>query len=133
MNDSNMIIVFFGELSTKGKNIMNFIRLLGSNIKKSLKEYHELKYEIKKDHIYIHLNGIDYDKVALKLKKIPGILSFSLATRVDKDLKVIKEEADRQYKEVNPSTFKIDCKRIDKTFILHSDEVNRQVGGYIRK
>lgn len=131
MNDSNMIIVFFGELSTKGKNIMNFIRLLGSNIKKSLKEYHELKYEIKKDHIYIHLNGIDYDKVALKLKKIPGILSFSLATRVDKDLKVIKEEADRQYKEVNPSTFKIDCKRIDKTFILHSDEVNRQVGGYI--
>ena len=91
MNDSNMIIVFFGELSTKGKNIMNFIRLLGSNIKKSLKEYPELKYEIKKDHIYIHLNGIDYDKVALKLKKIPGILSFSLATRVDKDLKVIKE------------------------------------------
>jgi adenylyl- and sulfurtransferase ThiI len=30
---TDMIIVFFGELSTKGKNIMDFIRLLGHNIR----------------------------------------------------------------------------------------------------
>ena len=33
MNSNKMIIVFYGELSTKGKNIMDFIRLLGKNIK----------------------------------------------------------------------------------------------------
>lgn len=131
MNSSNMIIVFYGELSTKGKNIMNFIRLLGSNIKKALADFKKLSYEIKKDHIYIILNGEDYSLVSLKLKKIPGILSFSLATKVEKELTEIKKEADRQYKESNLKTFKIDCKRIDKTFPLHSDEVNRHVGGYI--
>lgn len=126
-----MIIVFFGELSTKGKNIMDFIRLLGNNIKKTLKEFKTLTYEVKKDHIYIHLNDEDFEKVSSKLKKVPGILSFSLARRVDKDLDIIKKEADRQYKEVNPTTFKIDCKRIDKNFPIHSDDINRQVGGYI--
>lgn len=131
MNNSNMIIVFYGELSTKGKNIMNFIRLLGTNIKKTLADFKKLTYEIKKDHIYIILNGEDFSLVSLKLKKVPGILSFSLATKVEKDLAEIKKEADRQYKEVNPKTFKIDCKRIDKTFPMHSDEVNRHVGGYI--
>lgn len=131
MNSSNMIIVFYGELSTKGKNIMNFIRLLGSNIKKALVDFKKLIYEIKKDHIYIILNGEDFSLVSLKLKKIPGILSFSLATKVEKELTEIKKEADRQYKESNLKTFKIDCKRIDKTFPLHSDEVNKHVGGYI--
>lgn len=131
MTNLDMIIVFFGELSTKGKNIMDFIRLLGNNIKKTLKEFKTLTYEVKKDHIYIHLNDEDFEKVSSKLKKVPGILSFSLARRVDKDLDIIKKEADRQYKEVNPTTFKIDCKRIDKNFPIHSDDINRQVGGYI--
>ena len=45
----------------------------------------------------------------------------------------IKKEADRQYKEISPSTFKIDCKRVDKEFPLHSDDINRQVGGHILK
>ena len=57
MNSNKMIIVFYGELSTKGKNIMDFIRLLGKNIKESLKDFN-LTYDIKKDHIYIHLPSI---------------------------------------------------------------------------
>ena len=126
-----MIIVFFGELSTKGKNIMNFIRLLGANIKIALKKFTSLSYEIKKDHIYILLNGESFEEVSKPLKKVPGILSFSLATRIDKDINKIKEEAFRQYQDTKPTTFKIHCKRIDKTFPLHSDEVNRQVAGYI--
>ena len=39
MGNTDMIIVFFGELSTKGKNIMNFIRLLANNIKVALKDF----------------------------------------------------------------------------------------------
>lgn len=126
-----MIIVFFGELSTKGKNIMNFIRLLGTNIKIALKKFTSLTYEIKKDHIYILLNGESFEEVSKPLKKVPGILSFSLATRIDKNIDEIKKEAFKQYQDIKPFTFKIHCKRIDKTFPLHSDEVNRQVAGYI--
>ena len=132
MNSNQMIIVFYGELSTKGKNIMDFIRLLGKNIKESLKDFN-LTYDIKKDHIYIHLQNENVTEITQRLKKVPGILSFSIATKVDKDMDEIKKEADRQYKEISPSTFKIDCKRVDKEFPLHSDDINRQVGGHILK
>ena len=132
MNSNKMIIVFYGELSTKGKNIMDFIRLLGKNIKESLKDFN-LTYDIKKDHIYIHLQNENVTEITQRLKKVPGILSFSIATKVDKDMDEIKKEADRQYKEISPSTFKIDCKRVDKEFPLHSDDINRQVGGHILK
>ncbi len=132
MNSNKMIIVFYGELSTKGKNIMDFIRLLGKNIKESLKDFN-LTYDIKKDHIYIHLQNENVTEITKRLKKVPGILSFSIATKVDKDMDEIKKEADRQYKEISPSTFKIDCKRVDKEFPLHSDDINRQVGGHILK
>ena len=132
MNSNKMIIVFYGELSTKGKNIMDFIRLLGKNIKESLKDFN-LTYDIKKDHIYIHLQNDNITEITQRLKKVPGILSFSIATKVDKDMDEIKKEADRQYKEISPSTFKIGCKRVDKEFPLHSDDINRQVGGHILK
>lgn len=131
--NTDLIIIFFGELSTKGKNIMNFIRLLGKNIKSALKNFPNLTYEIKKDHIYIQLNGEDYEEVKKQLKKVSGIGSFSLAKSVNKDLNSIQIEADNLYKKVQPKTFKIDTKRTDKDFPIHSDEVSRKVGAYILK
>lgn len=126
-----MIIVFFGELSTKGKNIMDFIRLLGKNIRSTLKEFTALTYEVKKDHIYILLNGTPYEDVKKKLVKVPGLLSFSLAKEVPNDLEAIKEEALDLYRRSGAKTFKADCRRIDKDFPVHSDDVNRAIGGRI--
>ncbi len=129
--NSNLIVVFFGELTTKGKNIRDFINLLGKNIRFALKKYKNLTYDIRRDHIYIHLNGEDYASIKEDLSKVPGIGSFALAIRVDKDLAAIKEQALERYKEVSPSSFKIDTKRADKTFPLTSDEISREVGAYI--
>ena len=39
------IMVRFGELSTKGKNKKDFIRILFTNIKHSLSDYPEVKLE----------------------------------------------------------------------------------------
>ena len=131
--NTDMIIVFFGELGTKGKNIMDFIRLLGKNIKIALKDFPTLSYDIKKDHIYILLNQEDYASVAEKLKKVPGIGSFALAKAVDKDLEAISVCANKMYQESGKVTFKVACRRADKTFELHSDDVARKVGAYILK
>jgi thiamine biosynthesis protein ThiI len=128
---TDMIIVFFGELSTKGKNIMDFIRLLGRNIKYALRDFKKLTYEIKKDHIYILLNGEDYEEVKKGLSKVSGLISFALAKAIDKDMDKINEESLRLYKLSGKKTFKVDCKRVDKTFPHHSDEVNREVGSFI--
>ncbi len=131
MENTDMIIVFFGELSTKGKNIMDFIRLLGKNTRYALRDFKNLTYEVKKDHIYILLNGEDYNEVKKQLVKVSGILSFAYAKNVGRDMKNIKEECLNLYLSSGATTFKADCKRVDKEFPIHSDDVNRQIGGYI--
>lgn len=128
---TDMIIVFFGELSTKGKNIMDFIRLLGRNIKVALKKHETLTYEIKKDHIYILLNGTDYEEVKKDLLKVSGIGSFALAKAIDRDIQKVSEEALSLYQRSGKTTFKIAARRADKDFEMHSDEINRAVGSYI--
>lgn len=129
--NTDMIIVFFGELGTKGRNIMDFIRLLGKNIKYALKDFPSLTYEIKKDHIYILLNGESYDEVKKKLKKVSGIGSFALARSVSKDMDEISKEALGLYLKSGVSTFKIATKRADKSFPIHSDDISKKVGAYV--
>lgn len=131
MNSSDMIIVFFGELSTKGKNIMDFIRLLAHNTMHALRKFPALKYEIRKDHLYILLNGTSYEEVKKELRKVPGIGSFSHAHAVGRTIEEIQEQALSLYKESGVKTFKIQARRPDKTFPMTSDEINRSVGSYI--
>ena len=129
--NTDMIIIFFGELSTKGKNIMNFIRLLGNNIKYALRDFKKLTYEIRKDHIIILLNGEDFSEVKKPLKKVSGIGSFALAKNVDKNMDAISEEAKEVYLLSKKTTFKVETRRADKDFPIHSDDVSRKVGSYI--
>lgn len=133
MANSDMIMVFFGELSTKGKNIMDFIRLLGKNIRHALRNFATLEVEVKKDHIYVILNQENYDDVKKVLKKVPGIGSFALAKSVENDIEKIKEEGERVYLQSKETTFKVETKRVYKDFPMHSDEINRAVAGRILK
>lgn len=128
---TDMIIVFFGELSTKGKNIMDFIRLLGRNIKTALKSYEKLSYEIKKDHIYILLNGEDDRPIRDILRKVPGIGSFALARSLSRDIDSLGKEALDMYLKSGKKTFKIETSRADKTYPILSGEISRQVGAYV--
>ena len=127
----DMAIVFFGELSTKGKNIFDFIRLLGRNIKDKLSDYPQLKYEVHKDHIYIRLNGVDYSVVAKALAKVPGIQAYARVKNVVKDLEAIKDEAVALARSSSAQSFKVITRRVDKTFPYHSDEICRWVGGAV--
>ncbi len=128
---ADMIMVRFGELSTKGKNIRDFIRRLGNNIRESLDDFKNLKYYFEHDHIYILLNGEDFEKVKAVLVKVPGLSSFSLVKAFPRDLEVIKKEALKVAEASGAKTFKVITKRIDKLFPQDSMAINRLLGGYI--
>ena len=125
------IMVRFGELSTKGKNKKDFIRILAENIKRGLKEYQLLTYEIRYDHIYIALNGQDYEPVISLLKDVSGIRSVSLVYRLEKDINKIKADSLELIKNEPGKTFKVFAKRSDKKFELTSEEITRAVAGNI--
>ena len=84
MINYDYIMVRFGELSTKGKNKIDFIKTLGNNIKHALKEYPELGFDIKRDHIYVELNGVDYLPVLTRLQDVSGIHALSLVYKCSK-------------------------------------------------
>lgn len=125
------IMVRFGELSTKGKNKTDFIRTLYQNIKVGLKEFNGINLIMRYDHIYVVLNGQDFHPIMERLQEISGIYALSLVHKCDKDLQVIKEAALELVKQETGATFKVETKRSDKKYPMHSDEITRAVAGYV--
>ena len=125
------IMVRFGELNTKGKNKKEFIRTLAVNIKNALKDFKELSFETRYDHIYVGLNNSAYEPVLERLQDVSGIYALSLVYRCEKDINIIKESALALIREEEGQTFKVKVKRGDKSFPLISDEITRIVAGHI--
>ncbi len=129
----NSIIIRFGEMSTKGKNKKDFIFALARSIKQNLKPYED-KYSmlVRHDHIYIDLKEENLD-IIRDLKEIPGMYSFSLCLKIvdDTDLENIEKIALKEIKGEVGKTFKIKTKRVDKSYPYTSDDINREIAGYI--
>ena len=125
------IMVRFGELSTKGKNKSDFIRILGNNIKHALKDFSNLNIDVRHDHIYVQLNGQDYEPVLTRLQDVSGIHALSLVYKCSKEVEDIKASALELIKQEKGRTFKIKVKRSDKQYEIHSEEMTRIVAGNI--
>lgn len=129
--ECNHILVRFGELTTKGKNRKIFIRKLTQNTKEILKDFTHLRYEMSFDRLYILLNGENPEAVCQKLQTVFGIHSFSLCYKVESDLEKIKDVCLDIIEKNEGKTFKIQTKRNDKDFPLHSHDVNTTIAGHI--
>lgn len=125
------IMVRFGELSTKGKNKITFIRTLFANIKHALKDNKNLGFEQRYDHIYVLLNGEDPEPVLTRLQDVSGIWALSLVHKCQTDLATIKKDSLELIKKEEGKTFKVKCKRGNKSFPMVSDEILRHVAGHI--
>ena len=75
----NVVIVRFGEMSTKGKNKKDFVAKLAKSIRIALRENEDdYKMVIRHDHIYLYLIN-EIDNLENTLSEISGMYSFSLA------------------------------------------------------
>ena len=128
------IMVRFGELSTKGKNKKDFIRLLGNNIVRRLTDFEKVTVEVRYDHIYVALNGEDAEEVIKVMQEISGIQTLSLVYKCEKDIDVIcKSALELISLEEDAHTFKVKAKRSDKSFPIKSDDIVRRVAPVILK
>ncbi|HEU5141386.1 MAG TPA: tRNA uracil 4-sulfurtransferase ThiI [Bacillales bacterium] len=126
------IIIRYGELSLKGKNRNQFIDRLYTNVRRKLESFDQIKVKRSFDRMYVRLNGEPYQPVIRKLQDVFGIQALSVAVQTESNLEAIQQGAIAAVHEVeNVQTFKVSAKRIDKTFPIHSQELNRIVGGYV--
>src|SRR5699024_245279 len=126
------ILIRYGELGLKGKNIKKFIVKLQENIQHKLKEFPDVKVKRTQGRMFVLLNGHDPEPVITKCRDIFGIRSLSLAIKVDNDIQKIKDAALFALKNgKDVQTFKISVKRINKNFPISSQEMNQVLGGHL--
>ena len=126
-----LIMIKYGELTTKKANRKMFINMLENNINKILKNE---KYEISKDRVrmYIKCDSSSLDSIVKKLKKVFGIHGIVIADKVNTNIDSIKEKVLEKLND-NYKTFKVNTKRADKKFEIHSMDFNRVIGGHVLK
>lgn len=127
-----IILIKYGELSTKGGNRNFFINTLYNNIKNKLKNF---DVEIFKDRsrMYIKFKEEQLDSIKKVIDNIFGIHMYHIAYIVNTNVEEIKSLVLEVMKSCSFKTFKVEVKRSDKNFSIHSQEFNHILGGVILK
>ena len=126
-----LIIIKYGELTTKKDNINFFIKTLKDNISKTLED---LNCEINYDKGRMFIETDYFDESVNRLKKVFGIheilIGYKCHEREIEDIgnRILELLQDKSFK-----TFKVITKRSDKKYPLESMEVSRKIGGIILK
>ena len=128
-----MILIKYGELTTKKANRNLFINILYQNIREMLKNY-DVKIIKNRVRMFIYVNDDNYfDDVLNILKKIFGIHSIVVCYQVNTNIDNIKNNVLEIAKDLSFNTFKVETKRSDKNFPIKSMEFNNIIGGLLLK
>lgn len=124
-----LIMIKYGELTTKKANRKFFVNTLSDNIKRLLKDEN---IKITQNNVRMFIECEDAKKISQKLKKIFGIYSIVIAYKVNTNI----EDITQKFLEIidyNKKTFKVITKRADKSFEIPSMEFSSIIGGKILK
>ena len=126
-----VILIKYGELTTKKANRNLFIKTLYDNILEKLKDY---QVKITKDRVRMFIETTDnIDEIVNILSNIPGIHGIVIAYKVDTNTEEIKAKTLDIVKTINFKTFKVETKRSNKNFPIPSMEFNQIIGGLLLK
>ncbi len=130
--NTRVILIKYGELTTKKGNRKFFIQTLYQNIKKKLSAFDVV---ITKDisRMYIEFEEKEEVDVLKKIREVFGIYNFQVAYKVESQEEVIKDTCLSILEKEKFSTFKVETKRSDKAFPISSMDFSRMVGGYLLK
>ena len=130
---NKLLLIKYGELSTKKDNINYFIKTLKDNIEASLKGIDvELIYD--KGRMFIKNNEDNFDEIIDKLKHIFGIHEIVIAYELpNNDIEELKSSLVEIIKDKEIDTFKVETKRSNKNYPLTSMEISRILGGVVLK
>lgn len=126
-----VILIKYGELTTKGDNRKYFINVLYNNIKKALEGYN---VNIVKNRVRMFIEtDDDVMEIVNILKNIFGIHSIVIATRVNTNISEIEDNVLEVARKNDFRTFKVETDRADKSFPIQSMDFSRRIGALILK
>lgn len=126
-----LIIIKYGELTTKHDNINFFIKTLKNNIESSLSGIdNKITYDVGR----MFIETDKYDEVVKKLTNTFGIHEINIAYEIDdRSLDNISKVLIELLSDKEFNTFKVVTKRSDKSYPVKSMDVSKSLGGVVLK
>ena len=129
---NKVILIKYGELTTKKDNRKLFVNTLYNNIVNKSKEFDVYIYK-DLSRMYIEFNDKDLNKIQDKINKIFGIHAYTIAYKIKTDTTLIENAILDILSNLSFKTFKVDTKRSDKSFPILSTDFSKRIGGLILK
>ena len=127
-----VILIKYGELSTKKGNRNFFINTLYNNVRNKLSKY-DVKISKDRARMYIEFKDSELDDIKKCIDGIFGIHMYHIAYIVNTNTEDICNKAVEILKNISFSSFKVETKRSFKAFPLDSVEFSKKLGGVILK
>ena len=128
---NKLIIIKYGELTTKKGNIKFFLKTLKKNIEASLSG---IDFKIEYDNGRMFIFASDLEVVQKRLENVFGIHEIIVGYEYDSiDIEDLKENLRKLVEDVSITTFKVRTKRSYKEYPLTSMEISRILGGVVLK
>lgn len=126
------IVIHYSDIGTKGGNRAFFEKKLMENIRQLIKG--NIKVYRRYGRIVLKLDKGSYPSTILdKLMFIPGISSYAVAERASLGVKEIKEKTEKLLEKEIFKSFRITARRSNKKFPLRSQEINIELGDFVRQ
>ena len=127
-----IILIKYGELTTKKDNRNLFINKIYENLSLALSNY-DITITKNRVRMFIDPKDNDIDEIISITKNIFGIHSIVVAYKIDSSIDIINSSVLEVIKEVDFNTFKVETDRADKSFPINSMDLSRQLGSLILK
>ncbi len=132
--EKRSILMKYGELILKGDNKSYFDAQLLRQIRRKLKPIGTFRVVTAQSTVFVESDDDALlDRALPEMLKVFGIVSVSVAWRVEKNMDAILDAVEKHIAPtlIGAPTFKADARRSDKAFPLKSPEIAREVGGRI--
>ena len=129
---NRVILIKYGELTTKKDNRKMFVNILHKNIVNKLQGIDVFIYK-DLSRMYIEFDEKDLDIILNKMNKIFGIYAYTLAYKVYSSMESIEKALLDILPTIDFNTFKVETKRSDKSFPIPSTQFSKIMGGVILK
>ena len=127
----NIILIKYGELTTKKDNRKQFINILYNNLKEKIKKYDA---KIIKEHARMYIICNEHTNEILDIvSNTFGIHAFNICYKTHTNTEDIKSLTLELLKQKTFKTFKVETKRRDKNFPIKSMDFNHVIGSHILK
>lgn len=128
------VVIHYNEIGLKGKNQPLFLRRLETNLLRATGGAGVRRVEQRSGRMLLHLSrDADWEIIRERVRDVFGIANFALAQRVEPEMSALKAAVAKALEGRSVSTFKVATRRAYKQFPLTSEDINRELGTFVRE